>query len=301
MHRLALAIVLAGVAGSALAHEVSASWAALDVDETIVIVACIAALVWYAAGLRRLWHQAGALRGLPMWRAGCFGAGIATLLVSVVGPLHEASHASFSAHMLQHEALMLLAAPLLVAGRPLAIAVWALPRAGRMASQRFFSLRWWSVVWNVITRPAGATLLQLAVLWFWHAPRLFDAAAGNAAIHACQHASFLAAALCFWFATLRGEGRGVESMRAIAWLFLTSIATGALGALLTFAPNVWYAGYSNSHSALVSSPLEDQQLGGLLMWIPGGTVYAAFALHIFGRMLARPAVARSTALRRHAT
>jgi putative membrane protein len=114
------------------------------------------------------------------------------------------------------------------------------------------------------------------------------------AVHALQHASFLAAALCFWWA-LRPRP-GLDSLgRTLACLFVTMIGTGALGALLAFAATPWYAAYDEAVSALGMSALEEQQVGGLIMWIPGGTVFLVVALLRMLRALApanAPAVPR---------
>jgi len=183
---------------------------------------------------------------------------------------------SFSVHMLQHELLMLVVAPLLVAGRPLAVFAWALPRRLRLHVAPVLATRWLRVGWLCLTAPLVATLLQLVALWVWHAPRLFDAAVESRDIHALQHITFLATALCFWWATRATTPE--NSARSSPYLFVTMIGSGALGALLAFSGEPWYAAYGGSTSPYGWSPLEEQQVGGLLMWIPGGTVYMGAAL-----------------------
>jgi putative membrane protein len=111
-------------------------------------------------------------------------------------------------------------------------------------------------------------------------PALFEAAVEHEGIHALQHASFLVTALLFWWAVLGRDARSREgSGAALAYLFTTMLHTSALGALLTLAASPWYPRYG----------LEDQQLGGLVMWVPGGAAYVAAALMIMARLL-RPAM-----------
>jgi putative membrane protein len=207
------------------------------------------------------------------------------VVLALLSPLDEFADRSFSAHMVQHEMLMLVAAPLLVLGRPLATWMWALPRDARRACGRFS--RHWTVAraWSEVTRPVNAWMLHAAALWIWHVPRLFSAALNDPWMHAFQHLSFLATALLFWYALLFREAAGHRDGAAAGYLFTTMIHTGALGVLLTFSPAPWYDAYSASTMPLGWTPLEDQQLGGLIMWVPGGMVYAAAALVFMGRLL----------------
>jgi putative membrane protein len=119
------------------------------------------------------------------------------------------------------------------------------------------------------------------VLWGWHLPVAFEAALHDAWIHDLQHASFLASALLFWWVLFARRTRGGDGP-AVLYLFTTMVHTGALGALLTFSPTAWYGAYAGGFGL---SALEDQQLGGLVMWIPGGTVYLAAGVHLLGRWL----------------
>jgi cytochrome c oxidase assembly factor CtaG len=142
--------------------------------------------------------------------------------------------------------------------------------------------------WGVITEPLPAWSIQAIVLWAWHAPILFDAALESEAVHIAQHASFLGSALLLWWSVF-GRGSRRPDGASLASLFTTMIHTGALGALLTFAPHPWYAHYGGGFGL---SALEDQQLGGLVMWVPGGVAYLAAALAIVGSWLARDTAPR---------
>lgn len=269
-------------------------------DAGWIVAALVATGALYGFGVYRLWRAAAPLHGLRMADVLSFAAGWAVLACALLGPLDAWAAHSFSAHMLQHEALMLAAAPLLVRGRPLAAWAWAMSRNGRVRARRIFATRAWHGVWRGFTRPLGATTLQLVVLFVWHVPAVFDDAAAHAGLHALQHLSFLAAALCFWWSTrpplLAYPAARATTGPAIAALFITMIITGALGALLTFAPAPWYHAYGGVALPWAGSALEDQQLAGLLMWVPGGAIYFVCGLLHAWRLLARTPVTRAAAL-----
>jgi putative membrane protein len=231
----------------------------------------------------RVWKATAVGRGIRRREAAAFAGAFLVLGVALLGPLDAWAERSFAAHMLQHELLMLVVAPLLVIGRPLAAWTWIVPRRAHAAVRRTLASASLVRCWRAFTRPLGATLFQLGVLFVLHVPRVFDFAATHAGAHAAQHALFLASALCFWWATRgalvhRRTGRDAGAGIALACLFVTMLATGALGALLVFASSPWYPIYAASLTPWSTGPLEDQQLGGLIMWIPGGCVYLVAGL-----------------------
>jgi putative membrane protein len=250
----------------------------------------------YALGVARLWRHAGGLRGIGRRQAAAFAAGWVVLVIALVSPLDALGASLFSAHMVQHELLMVVVAPLMVLGRPLAAWAWAFAPAQRQAIGRGLRVRWWASVWAWLTDPLAAWVLHALALWLWHVPRFFDAALANEGWHALQHASFLGTALLFWWAVLGRDARSRQNSGfALAYLFTTMLHTSALGALLTLAPTPWYEGYATTTALFGLGPLEDQQLGGLVMWIPGGFAYVAAGLVMVARLLGRPALSPAIA------
>jgi putative membrane protein len=245
----------------------------------------------YACGVARLWRHAGRFRGIGRRQVAAFAAGWIVLVAALVSPLDALGAYLFSAHMVQHELLMVVAAPLMVLGRPLAAWAWAFSPAQRHAIGRGLRVRWWAATWTLLTDPLAAWALHALALWLWHVPRLFDAALANEGWHALQHACFLGTALLFWWAVLGRDTRShPNSGFALAYLFTTMLHTSALGALLTLAPTAWYEGYAASTAPFGLDPVQDQQLGGLVMWIPGGFAYVVAGLVMVARLLARPAL-----------
>ena len=250
------------------------------------VVACVLiSAAGYALGLARLWRRAGRGHGIGRVQAAAFVSGWLALAAALVSPIDPLGARLFSAHMVQHELLMIVAAPLLVLGRPLAAWAWALPVGWRRAAGRAFHAPAWRVPWLWMTGPLAAWVLHALALWLWHVPALFEASLASEAVHTLQHIAFLATALLFWWSVLGAATRS-EQGGALASLFTTMVHTGALGALLTLSPAVWYPSYRATAPAFGLSAIEDQQLGGLVMWIPASLVYVVCGLAIASRWLA---------------
>ena len=252
--------------------------------EPWVLVLLSVSIVLYAIGLRRLWRHAGRGRGVSALQMLAFAAGWLTLIVALVSPLDPLGSQLFSAHMVQHELLMIVAAPLLVLGRPLAAWAWALPFQWRRAVGHFFHAPAWRGPWLFVTGPFVAWVLHALALWIWHVPFLFDAALANEGVHTLQHATFFLTALVFWWSIL-GAATRKERGIALLSLFTTMVHTGALGALLTLAKTPWYPSYFQTAPIYGLDALEDQQLGGLIMWVPAGFVYIACGVALASRWL----------------
>jgi putative membrane protein len=245
-----------------------------------------ASAVLYAAGLARLWARAGPGRGVTRMHAARFGGGWLLLAVALVSPLDALGESLFSAHMVQHEVLMTLAAPLLVMARPLEAWTWGLAPAWRTALRRVLRVTRLQGAVGILREPLAAWTLHAAAVLAWHVPAWFALALRDPAIHALQHASFLGTALLFWWSVL-GHGVHRAGVASVASLFTTMMYTGGLGALLTFAPSAWYSPYALTTARHGLTPLEDQQLGGLVMSGPGALPYLAAGLAIVGAWLAR--------------
>ena len=215
----------------------------------------------------------------------CFAGGWFTLFVTLVSPLHPWGQMLFSVHMTQHELLMLVAAPLLVLGRPLIAFLRALPPKSASRLARLSNERSWQAGWGTITNPLIAWLIHAVVLWAWHAPALFQATLHSEWVHAAQHVSFLASALLFWWAVIHCKRIELGYGAAVLYLFTTAVHSGLLGALLTFANRVWYPDYAHTTGSWGLTPLEDQQLGGLIMWIPACLAYLFAGLALFAGWL----------------
>lgn len=190
---------------------------------------------------------------IAIW-AGRSRPGVAAIIVlafAFLSPLCALSSALFSARVVHHVLLVAVAAPLLALARP------ARP----------------------MSRIGLPFLLATAALWLWHVPSAYDAALGHMGVYAIMQASLFATAVWFWRAAFSQPGGS-----GAAWVFLAYLAMGLLGALLTFAPDSIYATHATAPLRWGLAPIEDQQLGGLVMWMPAGLPFA-----VWGALLARRA------------
>ncbi|MBV9929792.1 MAG: cytochrome c oxidase assembly protein [Alphaproteobacteria bacterium] len=246
----------------------------------------------YFAGFVRLFRRSD--QGRPALRRGAmlFAAGWLTLAAATGSPLHQAGAHSFLMHMFEHELIMLPAALLLVLARPGPVLLWAFPTSARGTFATI--ARGGRTLWDWLAAPVAATLIQGAVMWLWHMPALFDRALDSEGWHIAQHLSFLLSALLFWWAVAHGRRTG-HGLAALC-LFLTSLIGGALGALMAFSTSPWYAPYAALGLTPAGlSPAEDQQLAGLVMWVPGGAFHAAAALYFLYQWLKASEVSHAVA------
>jgi putative membrane protein len=241
----------------------------------------------YARGYFVVRGRLGATLRRGPWRAACFALAIATLVLALLSPLDAWSDGSFSAHMVQHELLMLLAAPLLVLSRPLEPYFWCLPQGPRGRTLALIRRPVFARTYRVLTAPGVALLVHGLVRWMWHIPSLYEACLRNEVLHGIQHASFFLTAVLFWWAVLQGAHGRYGYGIAVVFVFATALHTGALGALITFASQPWYPEQTRVDLGL--DPLADQQLAGFIMWIVAGTWLAGLGLALFVAWLGQAA------------
>ena len=232
-------------------------------------------LVLYVAGVARLWRQAGVGRGIPVAAAGALLAGALVFFLATAWPIDAYAGWSLAAHVGQHMLRLAVAPPLLLAGRPLAGIAHALPRGW---SQRLHA--WAAPVHGWLADRLGlATVAHAGVLVVWHVPAAIAVALADPLLHLAMHAAFALAGMWFWIAVwrrIREPEAGVAP--ALVALVTVTVVMGFTGALLTFAPRILYPAYALRAPLLGLDPLADQQLAGLLMWVPSCLPYLAGGL-----------------------
>lgn len=253
------------------------------VDPLAVSLLLLTAWLYSRGSRRRPLRKSARSRSAFIRRRRYFWIGWSTLAVALASPLDPMGEVLFWAHMVQHELMMLIAAPLLVASRPSSALLRGLPMPvargfGSVTRASATQGLWWFIV-----SPSIAWTIHTIGLWGWHLPSLFEAGLTNTWIHALQHLSFLWIALIFWFSLMRSDRR--HSGGAVLYLFTTAVHASLLGALLTFAPEPWYAPYVTTAPEWGLSALEDQQLGGLIMWMPAGIVFVVAGLMSLARTM----------------
>jgi len=242
-----------------------------------VIIGCAALAAAYAIAGRR-----------DFSRAGYFLLGDLIMLLALISPLDVlADDYLFSAHMLQHMLLILATPPLLILG---------LPREFSAAVVRVRAL---AAIERALRNPAVAWTLGMAALWTWHLPRLYDATLASEPLHIFEHLMFLVTATIFWWPILAPlEASRISHGAAFAYLGAAMLATTILGILITFAPAGAYTAYLHPDDRLqILGALRetwglttqtDQELGGLLMWVPGGLVYLGAIMAVLARWYRAP-------------
>ncbi|WP_233512370.1 cytochrome c oxidase assembly protein [Micromonospora deserti] len=213
-------------------------------------------------------------------RGRCFAGALAVLGIALLSPLETMSSALASAHMVQHLLLVLVAAPLLAFSAPWAAVLRGTPLVVRRSAARWRRrLRLTRGNTRFLRLPGTVWLLHVGTLWFWHAAVPYGAALEHEIVHVLEHASFLITAVLFWTAIIgiRRTG-GMSPGVGVLLVFATAMQSVFLSALLTFAQTPWYDGYARTTQPWHLEPLGDQQLAGVIMWIPGGLVYVATGL-----------------------
>lgn len=273
-------------------HDLWSSW---SLSPPLLVSLALVSFA-YGHGFRRSRRSAGTTpAAVKRWQAACFGGAVAVLAVALVSPLDALGSSLLSAHMSQHLLLLVLAPALLVLSAPGYTLAWALPRKARRGLALTLNgtapLRLARSLWETLATPLGAIFVSTVVVWLWHAPNLYQAALASEAVHVLEHSSFLACGFLFWHVLLAPLGRQrVAGGAATALLFGASVQGSALGALMAFSPAPWYGAYSGTTAAWGLTPLQDQQLAGVLMWMPLGAIYVLLACVLLWSWLREPAV-----------
>lgn len=248
------------------------SW---EFEPTIVIGLALAAGL-YARGWWRLRRRGRGGRILKTWRAWCFAGGLVTVAIALMSPIGALDSMFFSFHMTQHVLLIMVAAPLIWLGAPMVPTLWAFNRGTRRRLGRLFHERNpVHRVFHFLTKVGVALPLFILTLFVWHIPPLYDAAQGRNWIHDLEHFMFFGTALLFWWPVVHPSGgkRRLGYGAGILYIFPAKIAGFVLGAALTLSSEPFYQTFLDSPDLWGLSPLGDQQLGGLIMWVVGGLLY----------------------------
>jgi len=266
--------VLAQPALDGLTTPGSSQFANLPWNWEVWILVCLGLAVFgYACGLRRL-HAHARSRIFGVLRIASFAAGIVTLFVALISPLDALDDQLFSAHMVQHLLLMMVAAPLLVWSRPAMAFLWAFPILARRVIGRLWIGGGLNRGVDALMSPLVVWLLCSMVLWFWHLPGPYDWALANEGVHTLEHFCFFITALMFWSLVIEPFGRRrLDYGSTLIFVATLGVQNGLLGALLTLAGHPFYGAHATTTAAWGLTPLEDQQLAGIIMWIPASVIH----------------------------
>ena len=266
-------------------HAGQSIWERWNFDPELVIPVVLLTGLY----LRGLWVWRNRTRQHPRWRTACYLLGMFGLLASVESPLDAAAEHHFSMHMIQHEILMMFVAPLILLGAPTTPVLRGIPRSVRRRFVRpVVRRREVYALYRLVTHPVVALAAFTAVLCAWHlAPGWYDAAIDDAFVHDVQHFSFTLIGVLIWWNVI--DPKPLRSrlgyVGRMGFLVVASTPKSFLGAIIVFAETPLYQFWFEVEPLLALTPLEDQELGGLLMWVPSqmmfllalGAVFAVWA------------------------
>ena len=275
-------------AGQAFAHAVeSVQGRSFDWNPEPWILASLAvAALWYGAGIVRLHRRPEPVSLLGAGEIAAFYGGLATLFIALVSPLDTVAEQLFWIHMIQHLLLLLIAAPLLVLGRPAIVFLWGFSRYGRRRVGRLWTALGLHRAIEGLMHPLLAWVLFCGVFVLWHFPGPYQAALRNEELHTLEHVSFLLTALMFWSIVIEPSGRRrLAYGPTMVFVVTAAVLSGLPGALIALAPRPLYPAHAEGAAAWGLTLLQDQQLAGIVMWIPGGFVYLAAVAFVFLKWL----------------
>ena len=224
----------------------------------------------------------------PRWRLEAFLAGLVSLWLAAASPADTLAEELLSAHMVQHILLLSIAPPLLLLGYPLLPIVRGLPVVLRTTIVRPIARqRWLRRIADALTHPVAALGISSVILWAWHVPALYDLALRNPTVHAIEHGLFFAGGVLFWWPVVQpwpSRGRWPRGA-IIPYLLAGDVQNTVLAAILTFSDRVLYTWYEHVPRVGGLTPVQDQTLAGVLMWVPMSLVYLVPAFVLTVRLL----------------
>jgi len=266
-------------------QDLSMPWWTQWNSSSIIIFSLSLIFLLYGLGWVRQKKRFPHLKKFSYWQGGVFILAILTLVTSLLSPVDIYSDFLSWVHMLQHTLLMMVAAPLFAIASPSYMSQWSIPAA--------FWRKWWLWKWwgkktfsNFWVKPTQLVVLYGLTLWIWHIPSLYEEALHTAWVHDLQHISFFLTSYWFWMILIDPARKTpLRPELGLMYLFVTSIHSMVLGVLMALSPTVWYEPYLVTAPQFGWDPLKDQQVAGLIMWMPAGITYLIAAIILFLKLL----------------
>jgi cytochrome c oxidase assembly factor CtaG len=245
-----------------------------ELVDDIVVKSCVLAVLLVLAGIYtrgwRVLRRRGRGTITSGWQLGVYLAGLGVIGLALLSPIDALADAWFSAHMIQHLLLTMLAAPLLLLGNPLSARLWGLPpRARHALGHPLTRQAKFRRMLTALTRLPVAWTIYVGILWGWHLPLFYGAALEHATIHALEHLTFFGSSLIFWWPIVRPAPRLQPRLHPgfeILYLLAATAQNTALGALLSLQERIVYQHYARATPEVA---VNDQTLAGGIMWING--------------------------------
>jgi putative membrane protein len=227
----------------------------------------------YGVGWRRLRSRSQQPKLATKRRLAAYMSGLAILTISLISPIDRLGSQLFFMHMIQHMLMIMVAAPLMWLGEPFPIGLWGLPvRLRQMVGHWFVRDAGFRRLLSTATRPGVAWLVFICVFAGWHDPNAYNLAQGREWVHDLEHISFFVASLLFWWHIV-GAGPHIHG-RVSVWAKLAMLigmipVNMIAGIVIATASEVIYSYYATVPHIWGFTALEDQAIGGVLMWVSG--------------------------------
>ncbi|MCM3869614.1 MAG: cytochrome c oxidase assembly protein [Pyrinomonadaceae bacterium] len=246
------------------------SW---DFNPSVLIPILLTGLL-YTRGWRRLQKRAPHRFGVSQLMS--FNAGLLTILVALVSPVHAFAGWLLTIHMIQHLLLMMVAPPLILYGAPYLPLLFGLPRnCLKDGVAPFLASVTLRKVGSLVTHPIFCWSAFVFTSIAWHTPQMYELALRSPIWHQLEHFCFVTSALLFWWPIVQpwpGAARGPRWI-IIPYLFLADFQNTALSAFLMFYERVIYPTYNTIPRITDMTPLEDQAAAGAIMWVAGSIFF----------------------------
>lgn len=249
-----------------------------------VLFVVISLVTTYSTGWLRLRRRN--LRVVRAWQLALYLGGLAAILLALVSPIHSLAEERLSMHMVQHLLLMMFAPLFLLLANPLAAFLWGLPGVVRLWVGRIFARRsiFRRALWALTLMPVTWSAYVLN-LWAWHHPMLYQAALRNEWVHDLQHLLFFFTAMLFWWPIVNPAPRlhGTISYGfRIVYLIAATLQNTLLGMVISLPDKVLYPFYATVPQLRALSPINDQALGGGIMWVSGHMYLIPIIVLLYG-------------------
>ncbi|MCO4753039.1 MAG: cytochrome c oxidase assembly protein [Bacteriovoracaceae bacterium] len=263
------------------AHQTSIDY--FQINSELHIWAGLGAMIFlYFKGVKQTQSRRN-IKTRPKHQTTFFCFGMFCLFLALISSIDFYSEALASIHMLQHTLILMVAAPLLALSGMDYYFMNALSPVVKsskinMAFRRFIKITRFS-------RPLWIWIIYAATLWIWHIPMIYESALEGPLVHDFQHIGFFASSYLFWRVSLSPYGFKISPPSAVIYLFVSMLHAMVLGALMGLSQSVWYSPYIRSSMALEIDPVADQQIAGLIMWMPAGTSFIIVAVFSIYKLL----------------
>ena len=251
-------------------------WTAWSFDPSLLIIAWLSYV--YFAGLKK--YRRKQKHFYATWRIVCFSSGFLTLIIALASPLDHLSSEYFAAHMVQHILIVMLAAPLFLLGLPTYPIISGTQKHFPKTVITLLHFKPYRTLFTFCTKPLIAIIIYLAIFWGWHLPWLYNLALTSELAHYLQHFLFFASGLLIWYSLVDPRGRNFFYLLRLLWILLLTFANSILSALLVFTPEPYYKYFDTAQNSVFDS-LNDQKIGGLIMWLVGNMMFLLALVIIF--------------------